>query len=393
MARYLAATGTPSIFSCTNASLSIPLLFEPGDRWDYGIGIDWAGKAVEAVSGQRLGQYMQQNLLQPLGMTDTGFRIGPAQRQRLAKVHNRTPEGFVATDLELPQDPEFEMGGGGLYSTAGDYLRFTRMILNGGTLDGTRVLARETVAAMSANAMGDLVCRPLKTVAPPLSNDVDFIDGMKWGLSFLINPAAVADGPFGGIARLGRAGQLVFLDRPGKARDRRLRDAAIAVLRREGRSAVPGFRGGGLSPGLRRSCNEPEGDAMDTAIDEIADGIYRLSTYAPQVAPPAGLTYNVFLIPGDEPLLFHTGKRGMFPGLSAALARVLPLERLRWISFAHYEFDECGAMNGWLAAAPRAEIAHGQTGCRVSLNDMADRAPRALADGEVIDLGGGRRVR
>jgi flavorubredoxin len=132
---------------------------------------------------------------------------------------------------------------------------------------------------------------------------------------------------------------------------------------------------------------------MATAIDEIADGIYRLSTYAPQVAPPAGLTYNVFLILGDEPLLFHTGKRGMFPGLSAALARVLPLERLRWISFAHYESDECGAMNGWLAAAPRAEIAHGQTGCRVSLNDMADRAPRALADGEVIDLGGGRRVR
>ena len=132
---------------------------------------------------------------------------------------------------------------------------------------------------------------------------------------------------------------------------------------------------------------------MDTAIDEIADGIYRLSTYAPQVAPPAGLTYKVFLIPGDEPLLFHTGKRDMFPGLSAALARVLPLERLRWISFGHYESDECGAMNGWLAAAPRAEIAHGQTGCRVSLNDMADRAPRALADGEVIDLGGGRRVR
>jgi flavorubredoxin len=132
---------------------------------------------------------------------------------------------------------------------------------------------------------------------------------------------------------------------------------------------------------------------MDTAIDEIADGIYRLSTYAPQVAPPAGLTYNVFLILGDEPLLFHTGKRGMFPGLSAALARVLPLERLRWISFGHYESDECGAMNEWLAAAPRAEIAHGQTGCRVSLNDMADRTPRALADGEVIDLGGGRRVR
>ncbi len=132
---------------------------------------------------------------------------------------------------------------------------------------------------------------------------------------------------------------------------------------------------------------------MDTKVDEIADGIYRLSTYAPQVAPPTGLTFNVFLILGDEPLLFHTGKRGMFPDVSAAIARVLPTEHLRWITFGHYEFDECGAMNEFLAAAPVAAIAHGQTACRVTLNDMADRAPRALADSEVIDLGGGRRLR
>jgi flavorubredoxin len=132
---------------------------------------------------------------------------------------------------------------------------------------------------------------------------------------------------------------------------------------------------------------------MDTTVDEIADGIYRLSTYAPQVAPPAGLTYNVFLILGDEPLLFHTGKRSMFPGVSAAIARLLPPERLRWITFGHYESDECGAMNEFLAAAPNAQIAHGQTACRVTLNDMADRAPRTLADGEVVDLGDGRRVR
>jgi flavorubredoxin len=132
---------------------------------------------------------------------------------------------------------------------------------------------------------------------------------------------------------------------------------------------------------------------MGSKIDEIADGIYRLSTHVPQVAPPAGLTYNVFLILGDEPLLFHTGKRGMFPDVSAAIARVLPLERLRWIAFGHYESDECGAMNEFLAAAPRAEVAHGSTACRVSLNDMADRTPRALADGEVIDLGNGKRVR
>lgn len=213
MGRYLEQTGTPSIVSCANASLSIPLLFEPGERWDYGIGIDWAGKAVEAVSGLRLGQYMQQNLLQPLGMTDTGFKIGTAQRQRLAKVHNRTPDGFVPADMELPQEPEFEMGGGGLYSTAGDYLRFTRMILNGGTLDGVRVLARETVAAMSANAMGDLVCRPLKTAAPPASNDVDFIDGMQWGLSFLINPQPMPTGrSAGSLAWAGLANSYYWID-------------------------------------------------------------------------------------------------------------------------------------------------------------------------------------
>ena len=132
---------------------------------------------------------------------------------------------------------------------------------------------------------------------------------------------------------------------------------------------------------------------MDAKIDEIANGIYRLSTHASQVAPPAGLTYNVFLILGDEPLLFHTGKRGMFPAVSAAISRVLPADRLRWITFGHYEFDECGAMNDFLAAAPHAEVAHGKIACRVTLNDMADRAPRALVDGEAIDVGGGRRVR
>ena len=213
MAHYLESSGTPGIISCANAALSIPLVFDPGERWDYGIGIDWAGKAVEAVSGQRLGAYMQQNLLQPLGMTDTAFKIGPAQRQRLAKVHNRTPEGFAATDMELPQQPEFEMGGGGLYSTVGDYLRFTRMILNGGALDGTRVLARETVATMSANAMGDLVCGSLKTVAPAFSDDVDFIDGMQWGLSFLINPQPMPTGrAAGSLAWAGLANSYFWID-------------------------------------------------------------------------------------------------------------------------------------------------------------------------------------
>jgi flavorubredoxin len=129
---------------------------------------------------------------------------------------------------------------------------------------------------------------------------------------------------------------------------------------------------------------------METRIDEIADGIYRLSTFVPEIAPPAGFTFNQFLVMGEEPLLFHTGLRRMFPQLRAALARVLPPEQLRWIAFGHYEADECGAMNEWLALAPRAEVAHGQTACLVSLNDMADRPPRILSDGEIIDIGGKR---
>ncbi len=132
---------------------------------------------------------------------------------------------------------------------------------------------------------------------------------------------------------------------------------------------------------------------METRISEIADGIYRLSTFVPDVAPPAGFTFNQFLVLGDEPLLFHSGLRRMFPPVREAVARLLPPERLRWIAFGHYEADESGAANEWLAVAPHAEAAHGHTGCLVSLNDMAARTPRMLADGETLDLGGGRRVR
>jgi flavorubredoxin len=132
---------------------------------------------------------------------------------------------------------------------------------------------------------------------------------------------------------------------------------------------------------------------METKISEIANGIYRLSTFVPEIAPPAGFTFNQFLILADEPLLFHTGLRRMFPLVRDAVSRLIPPEQLRWIAFGHYEADECGAMNVWLAVAPQAQVAHGQTGCLVSLNDIADRAPRVLQDGETVDLGKGKRVR
>lgn len=130
---------------------------------------------------------------------------------------------------------------------------------------------------------------------------------------------------------------------------------------------------------------------METTVHEIADGVYRLSTFVPEAAP-GGLTFNQFLIDAEDPLLFHTGTRAMFPLVSAAVATVVPLERLRWIAFGHLEADECGAMNLFAEAAPRARVTHGRTGCAVSINDLADREPEPIGPDEVYDLGG-KRVR
>ena len=131
---------------------------------------------------------------------------------------------------------------------------------------------------------------------------------------------------------------------------------------------------------------------MQTRIDEITDGIYRLSTLVPEIAPPAGFVFNQFLVMADEPLLFHCGHRAMFDSIRGAVESLMPIEKLRWISFSHLEADESGAMNLWQQAAPHAQVAHGQLGCNVSLHDLSLRPPRALADNEVLDLGG-RRVR
>ncbi|MGD9882051.1 MAG: MBL fold metallo-hydrolase [Reyranella sp.] len=130
---------------------------------------------------------------------------------------------------------------------------------------------------------------------------------------------------------------------------------------------------------------------MKTEVSEIADRIYRLSTFLPAVGP-TGFTFNQFLIDADEPLLFHYGQRSLFPLISAAVKSVIPLEKLRWTTCSHVEADESGALNQWLAAAPRATPAHGQVGCNIWLRDMADREPSVLANDEVLDLGG-KRVR
>ncbi|ABF52315.1 MBL fold metallo-hydrolase [Sphingopyxis alaskensis] len=131
---------------------------------------------------------------------------------------------------------------------------------------------------------------------------------------------------------------------------------------------------------------------MSAQTTEIADGIFRLSVFVPDIEPPAGFTFNSFLILDDEPLLFHAGQRSMFPLFSAAVEALMPLDRLRWLSFGHVEADECGAMNLWLQAAPHAQVVHGETACSISLNDLADRAPRVVQDGELITAGR-RRIR
>jgi len=130
-------------------------------------------------------------------------------------------------------------------------------------------------------------------------------------------------------------------------------------------------------------------ETMHATIDEINDSIYRISTWVPDVTPE-GFTFNQFLVVGEDSLLFHTGPRAMFPLVAEAVASVTPVDSLRWISFGHVESDECGAVNMWLAAAPGSQVAYGALGCMVSLNDMCDRPPRALEEGEVIDLGGKR---
>jgi methyl acetate hydrolase len=165
-------------------------MFDPGDRWEYGINIDWVGRAVEAVSDQSLEIYFREHIFEPLDMADTGFLISSAQKARVATMYNRKEDAsLAATPFEMPQRPEFFMGGGALFSTPRDYIAFLQMLLNNGSFNGAQVLKPETVALMGQNHIGDLNVVTLKTIRPDLSNDANFFPQMqhKWGLSFDIN--------------------------------------------------------------------------------------------------------------------------------------------------------------------------------------------------------------
>lgn len=215
-AQYLEKTGTPNIFSCQNVALKTPIISDPGTRWEYGINIDFVGKAVEAASGKRLDAYLSDHMFAPLGMNDTAFKITDDMRQRLVATHARGEDGSLAPiPFEIEQNPEFHMGGGGLYSTAGDYIKFTQMILNKGRGNGNQVLKPETVALMGQNHIGDLTIGKMTTVAPMYTNDVDLFPDIvkKWGLSFLINTAKTPEGrSSGSLAWAGLANTYFWID-------------------------------------------------------------------------------------------------------------------------------------------------------------------------------------
>jgi CubicO group peptidase (beta-lactamase class C family) len=216
MGSYMEKKGVPGIISCKNDALKTPLATDPGTRWEYGINIDFVGKAVEAASGKRLDAYLRDHMFAPLGMNDTGFKITDDMRKRLVGAHARGPDGTLSPlPFELEQDPEFHMGGGGLYSTAPDYIKFCQMILNKGRGGGNQLLKPETVALMAQNNMGDLVVTKMVSAAAIYTNDVDLYPGMvkKWGLSFLINTQATPEGRSpGSLAWAGLANTYFWID-------------------------------------------------------------------------------------------------------------------------------------------------------------------------------------
>ncbi len=210
--------GQPSVITSSKASISTPLLFDPGDDWEYGCNIDWAGQVVEGITGKRLGEVLQERIFAPLGMTSSAFTLTPALRGRLARMHQREADGSAKPlpDFELPQEPEVHMGGHGLYSTAQDYCRFIRMWLNDGMGPNGPVLKPETVRMAVQNGLGDRKIKGLPGVIPSLSNYAEFFPGMpkSWALTFMINDVDAPTGrPAGSLGWAGLPNLFYWIDR------------------------------------------------------------------------------------------------------------------------------------------------------------------------------------
>jgi methyl acetate hydrolase len=194
-----------------------PLLFDPGDRWEYGSNLDWAGQVVEGITGKRLGEVFKSRIFEPLGMEDTAFSLTPSMRERVAAIHQREADGALTPlDLELPPDPEVHMGGHGLYATVGDYMRFIRMWLNEGRGENGIVLKPETVEMAAKNGLGEKKICMLPGVIPSLSNDAEFFPGLSksWALSFMVNDDEAPTGrPAGALGWAGLANLFFWIDR------------------------------------------------------------------------------------------------------------------------------------------------------------------------------------
>lgn len=214
--RYAEATGHPTAASGRLAALDAPLVCDPGERWEYGLSLDWVGRLVEAVSGRTLDAYFRDQIFAPLGMSDTGYVLQPEAKARCAAVHRRKPDGALERfERPVPATREYFPGGGALYSTAGDYLTFLRMLLANGSHAGVALLRPETVRMMAQNQIGEIDVGGLRPARPELSNDVEFFPGMtkKWGLSFLINTRAAPSGrSAGSLAWAGLGNTYYWLD-------------------------------------------------------------------------------------------------------------------------------------------------------------------------------------
>jgi methyl acetate hydrolase len=209
--------GQPSVITASKASLMTPLLFDPGEKWEYGSNIDWCGQVIEAIAGKRLGEVFKSRIFKPLGMRDTTFELTDVLRQRVAGMHARNADGSLAPmDFELPSEPEVHMGGHGLYSTVGDYMRFIRMWLNDGNGEHGRVLKAETVRIAEKNHLGDKKVTMLPGVIPSLSNNAEFFPGLSksWALTFMINDEEAPTGrPAGALGWAGLANLFYWIDR------------------------------------------------------------------------------------------------------------------------------------------------------------------------------------
>ena len=209
--------GQPSVITASKAALMTPLLFDPGEKWEYGSNIDWCGQVVESITGRRLGEVFRTRIFEPLGIRDMTFELNDGLRHRLAGMHARNADGSLTPmDFELPANPEIHMGGHGLYGTVGDYMRFIRMWLNDGQGEHGRILKAETVSMAEKNHLGDKKVTMLPGVIPSLSNDAEFFPGLSksWSFTFMVNDEEAPTGrPAGSLGWAGLANLFYYIDR------------------------------------------------------------------------------------------------------------------------------------------------------------------------------------